>query len=235
MERWHEPTLVGVAVSLFGLANLLPAPVEIFPIAAGDVVPAVAMTPTTSPNLFDIPTDDSYYRDKWAAESAAFYIANPPREMDAPPATRSTVIPASVRTPVLESTQRESTERDAAVSNSSAEAKRQPNSMVAVVPSQAAALMPAKQRWWRVVTCVAAGLLSAIVFASVWPAFGNGLSEAVDRAQSKLEVAGGGDVIPIKIPADWVAVRPTGHQLARQAVLSASYVFAAVGAWGILA
>jgi len=229
MERWHEPTLVGVAVSLFGLANLLPSQVAIFPKSAGDVASAVALAPAASPNLFDIPTDEGYYRDKWAAESAAFYAANPPREMNAPPAARPTMIRASVRTPVDESTQRESTG-----SSPLDRASTEPAAVVPTTLPQTAVIMPAKQRWWRVTTCVAAGLLSAMVFATVWPAFGNGLPETVDLAQSKIEFAGGSDVVPIKIPADWVAIRPTGRELARHGILSASYVLAAVGAWGIL-
>lgn len=233
LQKWHEPTIVGTAVALFGLAYLIPFATSI----EGPVVSSgssLSHQPTAyALGLYDVPRDDQFYRDKWVAEAAAFYAANPPKESE-PQSAPSQVIPASMRTTV------ESTVGDPA--------RDQPNvtqvSHIGQQPSghtkktseaagQTVMALPATAQRWRVLTCLAAGLLASLLFASVWPA--NESSQQTTAANDRqMEVVGRGEAIPIQIPAAWIGLRPSLRQAARRSVLSGSYLVAVLGAWHVM-
>jgi len=243
LQKWHEPTIVGTAVALFGLAYL-------FPLATGTEDPSasggtsLSHQPTAyALGLYDVPRDDQFYRDKWVAEAAAFYALNPPKESE-PQSARSQVVTASMQTAV-ESATVESATGDSATGDS---AQNQANvAQVAHIDhpvsgqaketrrttGQTVMALPAKAQRWRVLTCLAAGLLASLLFASVWPANETSQQPTVPNGRP-MEAVGPGEAIPIQIPAAWIGLRPTLRQTARRSVLSGSYLVAALGAWGVV-
>ncbi|TVP99506.1 MAG: hypothetical protein EA381_09600 [Planctomycetaceae bacterium] len=100
LERWHEPILVGAAVTLFGLGFWGPAP-ETRPIlssrsigtsmiesgvgnrsaasARSDATGDAAASPRHPAGSQPV-RDPEYFRRQWASETATFYAANPPRQ-----------------------------------------------------------------------------------------------------------------------------------------------------------
>lgn len=233
LQQWHEPTIVGAAVLLFGLAYLLPLAtgIEDASVSGG---PSPSHQPTAyALGLYDVPRDDQFYRDKWIAEVAAFYALNPPKESE-PQSARSLVITASMRTAVESSTGNQAQNRakvaqlapiDQRVSGQAKETSR--------TAGQTGMAVPAKAQRWRVLTCLAAGLLASLLFASVWPA-NETRQQPTAPNDRPLEVVGRGEAIPIQIPAAWIGLRPTLGQTARGSVLSGSYLVAALGAWGVV-
>jgi len=233
LQKWHEPTIVGAAVALFCLAYLFPFAISMdhASIASGS---SLSHQPTAyALGLYDVPRDDQFYRDKWIAEATAFYAANPPKDTENPSAP-SLVITASMRTAVESTAEKqagnESTVAQVShVDQQSAGQAKQPNATA----RQTVLALPAKAQRWRVLTCLAAGLLASLLFASVWPANESGEQSAVQN-DPQMEVIGRGEAIPIRIPAAWIGLRPTLRQTARRGVLSGSYLVAALGAWGIV-
>jgi hypothetical protein len=84
-----------------------------------------------------------------------------------------------------------------------------------------------------VATCLAAGLLASLLFVSIWPAAPAVAPSSLPN-ERQLELVGRGEAIPVQIPSTWIALRPTLRQSARRGVLTSSYLFAAIGAWGIV-
>lgn len=246
LQNWHEPAIVGAAVALFGLAYL--APVATPPNDATQArVSLLDAQPTAfAQGLYEIPQDDQFYRDKWIAEATCFYAANPPRNSE-PQSAASLVIAASARTPVkpypiqpdegesLSESSRETAIAEPAVIQAT-HADPLPikqATQTSPIGPQAVMALPAHAQRWRVMTCLAAGLLASLLFVSVWP-----LSHSNDRrpiiSNHPLELVGRGEAIPMRIPSAWIGLRPTLHQTTRRGVMSASYLIAALGAWGIV-
>jgi len=233
LQKWHEPTIVGTAVALFGLAYLLPLATRIeAPVVSSGL--SQSHQPTAyALGLYDVPRDDQFYRDKWIAEAAAFYAANPPKESE-PQSAPSPVITASMRTAVESTTGDQGRDQPKVAQVSYID--QPPNGQAketSQTAGQTAMALPAKAQRWRVLTCLAAGLLASLLFASVWPA-NETRHQATVSNDRPLEVVGRGEAIPIQIPAAWIGLRPTLRQTARRSVLSGSYLVAALGAWGVV-
>jgi len=252
LNRYHEPTLVGAAVTLFGLAFGLPAVSD--PIPAARSASAVALSPTASsrlssssgggiPGEIDVPRDDAYYRQKWARDAAAFYDANPPRDFDAV-VQSGPVITASLK----QSNALSSDPSDVAQASHSDSRNLLDGPVFA--PSQAAAgivtasgavaTLSPESRNWRVATFVAAGLLASILFTAVWPARVPQGPALPTFAMPEFALPGDdhqqtppGDAVAITLPSAWVGVRPTVRETLRRGVLGASYAMAGSATWGI--
>jgi hypothetical protein len=255
LNRYHEPTLVGAAVTLFGLAFGLPAVSD--PIPAARSASAAALSPTASsrlssasgggiPGEIDVPRDDDYYRQKWARDAAAFYDANPPRDFDAV-AQSGPVMTASLK----QSKALSSDPSDVAQASHSDSRNLVDADAAVFAPSQAAAGIVAasgvvatlspQSRNWRVATFVAAGLLASILFTAVWPARTPPGLALPTLALPEFAMAGDdhdrqsppGDAVAITLPSAWVGVRPTVRETLRRGVLGASYAMAGSATWGI--
>ena len=241
LQNWHEPAIVGAAVALFGLAYLLP----LAPIATETTQASVSLTdaqPTEfALGLYEIPQDEQFYRDKWIAEANAFYRANPPKSSESQPVP-SMVIAASMRTtaePSASNSQIDSPIRNESTTPTVAQVSHinsvQPTQTPQTIenPTPTVLALPAHAKRWRVITCLAAGLLASVMFVSIWPArLPNEQSlPSIDRP---MEIVGRGEAIPVRIPSRWIAVRPTLRQTVKRSVLAGSYLFAAIGAWGIV-
>jgi hypothetical protein len=235
LQAWHEPTIVGAAVALFGLAYLFPIAPHPNDATQTDVSSFDAQPTAFAQGLYDIPQDDQFYRDKWIAEANAFYSANPPKNVDAQ-AAPSLVITASARTPV-EPSHAVSSNLQPLDAPSPEIAVAEPNVVQATQSSptgpQTVMALPAHAQRWRVLTCLAAGLLASLLFVSVWPANRSSDQRPIINDPT-LELVGRVDAIPVRIPSAWIGLRPTWRQTARRGVMSASYLIAALGAWGII-
>jgi len=253
LNRYHEPTLVGAAVTLFGLAfglPTLPEPTQF----AGSGPPAAlssfglsSNTPSPNgsspsgpsrPGVNDTVRDDAYYRQKWASDAAAFYDANPPRDFDAVVQT-GPIVTASLRQAkgpandfggIAQASHSDS-------QNSAADpvfATDRASAGFLSRPDQIAPLSP-DSRNWRVATFMAAGLLASLVFAAAWP-----VRAAQDSATAKLAFPGAdressppSDAVAITLPSAWVSVRPTARETVRRGIVGTSYAMAGVATWGI--
>jgi len=124
------------------------------------------------------------------------------------------------------------------------------------------AMADAALKKWHVITWLAAGMLASLAYVSFWPVIpvrdvelggADGLSSSRGapgtRGASAESLAGGGirpcagdpleparrgESIPIRLPAQWVRVRPTMGQTVRRGVLGGSYMLALAGTWGLL-
>ena len=241
-QNWYEPAIVGAAVALFGLAYLLPLAND----QTESLVPSSEAPPTAySLGLYDIPQGEQFYREKWIAEANAFYAANPPKNTNSANAparqdSASMVIPASARMPVQPDAIALQDEPEIAQSASivTSQGESPPLGIERAtqanpIRAQAVMALPAHAQRWRVVTCLAAGLLASLLFVSIWPA--NAFNEPASPSMNhQADLVGRGEVIPVRIPSAWIGLRPTLRQTVRRGVLSGSYLIAAIGAWGIV-
>lgn len=238
LQKWHEPAIVGAAVALFGLAYLFPLATEIAQRSAQLAAPTTDQPTAYALGLYDVPRDDEFYRNQWIAEAKAFYAANPPKTGDSETAA-SVVIPASMRTSVQPTLNEQPVANESNVtqaSHSDPQPNRTPETQASKpqpATGQTVLALPAKAQRWRVITCLAGGLLASLAFASIWPVNPHHQSDLI-ASESQMEVSGRAESIPIRIPATWVGLRPTWGQTARRGVLSGSYLVAALGAWGVV-
>lgn len=244
LNRYHEPTLVGAAVTLFGLAfglPTLPEPTRTVGLGTNTSLSSSAPPRNVQPQrsgVNDTVRDDAYYRQKWASDAAAFYDANPPRDFDAVVQT-GPVITASLRQAkgpandfggIAQASHSDS-------QNSAADpvsATDRASAGFLATPEGIAPLSP-DSRNWRVATLMAAGLLASLVFAAVWP-----VQASQDSATAKLAFPGAdressppSDAVAITLPAAWVSVRPTAREMVRRGIVGTSYAMAGVATWGI--
>lgn len=241
LQNRHEPAIVGTAVALFGLAYLLPlanAPIETTQssVSANDAQPTEFAL-----GLYDVPQDEQFYRDKWIAEANAFYTANPPKTSESQ-SVPSMVIAASMRAPAAPLASNSTGEppiQDANVKPSVAQASHlnplPPHQAQKKIqaPTQTTMALPANAQRWRVITCLASGLLASLMFVSIWPARPS-TAQPSPLIERPMEIVGRGEAIPVRIPSRWIGVRPTLRQTAKRSVLAGSYLIAAIGAWGIV-
>lgn len=257
LQALHEPAIVGLAVALFGLGFLLPLTPSL-PHPDSRLESAVEASPATafSLGLYDIPSDDQYYRDQWIAETSEFYAANPPREeasSNQPPQIRTASARTSTATLDQQTGQRAPSDAQAenatgpeAVVNQASHAELVNRSVTQTaepaspMPTQdirpistTGMVLPARTQRWRVLTCLAAGLLASLLFASVWPAEPN-RQGALSTKERQLEIFGHSEAIPLRLPSAWIALRPTLGQMTRRGILIGSYLLAAIGAWTIV-
>lgn len=224
LQIWYEPAVVGAAVALFGLAYLLPV---------ATVQPGHAGPPGQSPveptafaqGLYNVPTDPQFYREKWIAEAAAFYAAHPPQD-DIASMAAPRVIQASARTSV------EPRDADLAITDPPIADSPIADSPEPGLASTAVLPLDARARQWRVITCLASGLLASLLFVSIWPLHRR--DATVDSSASLPAPAGAGEAIPVSLPSAWIGLRPTWNQTAKRGVMGASYLIAAISVWGIM-
>jgi hypothetical protein len=244
LNRYHEPTLVGAAVTLFGLAFGLPTLPE--PTRAAGLERATALASFAPPPSGQIrgtggqntARDDAYYRQKWASDAAAFYAANPPRDFDAVVET-GPIIAASMRTGVGKASDStdiaQASHSDDRISWDDPASATDKASAGSLATPNKIALMPPLSRNGRVATFVAAGLLASLVFAGVWPVreWKDGASAKFGLHKSGRESSPPSDAIAITLPSVWVRVRPTGRETVRRGILGTSYAMAGAATWGI--
>jgi hypothetical protein len=268
LERRHEPLVVGAAVALMGLSYLLPvtAPSEQAATSAraNGSQRVASLPPRLSPPL---PADDQFFRDRWTHDAKAFYARQAYRQpSDAAAETKNASLARSVAdgkfcdagtaapvtTVVGYSDDSQTRSPVAHAYQAVPQTDTGSTSQIAVAAADsadrdaaAAMIIPARLKRWRVATCLAAGLLASILFASVWPvASGNAgsaessIADATSMHTIGLAPAGGdsarGEAIPIRLPAAWVGIRPTMSQMLRRGVLCVSYLIAGLGGWGML-
>lgn len=243
LQNWHEPAIVGAAVALFGLAYLLPLAPIATETTQASASPSDAQPTEFAMGLYEIPQDEQFYRDKWVAEANAFYRANPPKSSESQ-SVPSMVIAASMRTAAESSAsnsqidppiQNESTNPTVAqvshVNSNSLQPALTPQTTETQSPTVLA--LPAHAKRWRVITCLAAGLLASLMFVSIWPARPSN-DQPLPLVDRPMEIVGLGEAIPVRIPSRWIGVRPTLRQTVKRSVLTGSYLIAAIGAWGIV-
>lgn len=252
LGRWHEPLVVGAAVTLGGLTYCLPpqsssgatAAKQSPAIAAshqrGELVAVAALTGGTARSL---PKDAQYYRDLWARDAQAFYSRQRPVQTQGQEATLvrpvAAVAPAGGDHPAAVA---QAGHRDLApaVKQETAAGLSQRSTPLTASDTQGVRRM-------RVASCLAAGMLASLVFAALWPAVGSrrvlaagkrpaaddsaSPSRLVDEGAAESSKAATDDVIALTIPSAWIQVRPTAGQMLRRVVLASSYLGAALGGW----
>ncbi len=203
----YEPIVVGLAVALFSLVLVAPSG---NPVPVSEV--ATSRDLAVDPQLYAIPTDPQYYRDRWFAETAAFYAAHPASGSPA----------------------------DAAVTaNGRAHASiaAQPVRREVVVQEAQPTARRATASGWAITACLLAGAIAAAVFHGVWPVAAvqtTPQSDAIPRpALTQWEPSQGGTYALI-IPDQWIAIRPTMGDTLRRCVVGLAYLLAAVGCWQVL-
>jgi hypothetical protein len=260
LGQWHEPLVVGAAVTLISMAYLLPAASRAPDqrASAGSSGKAAAVQ-GHQPAL---PADDQYYRDQWARETQQFYAQQRPRQSpgaetiassesnDAPPSL-SRVVPAAAaaaaqgpvaQEPVAPPVVAQAYHADHAPRRTVAQ-----GSKTAVKGAKLDAPPITKRvRQWRVLSCVAAGALASLLFAALWPVAAarsqrsscsaeQSAADAIGATAPRRQKLASEEAIEIRLPAAWVRVRPTMSQTLRRGVLGSSYMMAAIGSWAMLA
>lgn len=253
----NEPIAVGLAVTLFGLTLLASrANRDCGNLADGR---AVAADLAVNPHLYDAPSDPHYYRDQWAAETAAFYASHPvpgtvlpARSATTVPArlaSHATAVPSSAAVPATLP----------APSSVTSPAIVSRNSTAAAVTAAGSHRTPSA---WAVGGCLLAGTVATAVFLWMWPAgqlpyadlsaatagSGNAADQvdgkwvdgnSADRARAdavplvQWQPALGG-TYALTIPRQWVSIRPTTGQSLRGGVVACGYCLAAVSSWNLL-
>jgi hypothetical protein len=258
LAQWHEPLVVGTAVTLISMAYLLPAASRaLAPHASAGHSGAAAALPGQRSAL---PADDQYYRDQWARETQQFYARQPPRQsrgaetlasstLSDVPGLRGGVVTAAAAVAAAQDPIAGGSTTQPAVAQAYHSDQHPRGTVAQVLKTDAttgAAPIPRRVRQWRVLSCVAAGTLASLLFAALWPV-------TTDRAQHssrpaeqsatdpfiaaahRRQTPSAGEAIEIRLPAAWVRVRPTMSQTLRRGVLGSSYMLAAIGSWAMLA
>lgn len=248
--QWHQPLVVGAAVTLVGLAYVLPIGSE----AARPDQPPNRSPQHHSPHAtaeqsaLRLPTDAQFYRDQWARDAQRFYALHPPRQ-NAGSQASSKIVPAAAasdpRHPADSAVSH--AYRAATTTGRQAAAGSEPKLAQPSARANEVSAVSSRQKRWRVVTCLAAGMLASLAFATVWPAVAapgcpwTATSEEIrpphSAAVSPLVAdpsRGEAIAIALRLPAAWVRVRPTLSQTLRRGVFGGSCLLAALGGWSLV-
>ncbi len=249
LERWHEPLVVGAAVTLMALAHLAPVTTE------GEHAGWPrngSLDGRSAAPAERVRRDDQFYRDQWAREAKRFYTLHPPRQL-ADAQTNGKILPATAvtfadaRQGFTDARQGKPAIAHAYHADTGSRKAMAPSAsmLTQASPGAKTSAVPARLKRWRVASCLATGMLASLAFAAIWPAV-SPAARLRNAAPAKANQTGTVEPAPpstdppreeaiaIRLPAAWVRVRPTMSQTLRRGVLGGSYLMAALGGWAML-
>ena len=240
LRRYHEATMVGLAVASMMLAMLVHA--SSIKVAKHEQSVRLALEANSLPEkkgFGTVPRDPEYYRAKWRQIASDFY-AKHPVERPVADASSPDVVTASLSDDA-DSTAELASSAGAVSPVSHVKAteaalpreKDEPKINESASDSESVAKAAVAVRYQTlgssaIVASLAAGLLACWFFCSTWP------PQSTDSPAYQRKTVALSDALRLELPSEWVSVRPPLKQRLRSAIVAGSYVIPWFTIWTIV-